>query len=137
MSAQNLSTATVRSISLLWLQLAWTRPQDVKADGFSCAYLCQPNYPLIGYWMVILSAFQSARKGYKVSLLQFESHLLVSYLAMIHTGSNGIISYLISYYYHIPLIVYATQTDRTSTTSHVSFQAPGDLCKECSYHRYL
>lgn len=56
---------------------------------------------------------------------------------MIHTGSNGIISYLISYYYHIPLIVYATQTNGTSTTSHVSFQAPGDLCKECSYHRYL
>lgn len=99
MSAQNLSTAiicrspTVRSISLLWLQLAWTRPQDVKADGFSCAYLYQPNYPLIRHWMVI-SAFQSARKGYKVSLLQFESHLLVSYLAMIHTGSNGI-------WYHI------------------------------------
>lgn len=68
MSAQNLSTAiicrspTVRSISLLWLQLAWTRPQDVKADGFSCAYLCQPNYPLIGYWMVILSASKCEKR---------------------------------------------------------------------------
>ena len=84
-------------------------------------------------WLFCLC--QSARKGYKVSLLQLESQLFVSVIwHLIHNGSDGIWHHISLY---IPLVVYSTRINGTSTTSHVSFQAPGDLCKECSYHRYL